>query len=49
MYMADTAKARRLRPDGEWERVHPADDAEPFNAQEWFVAQARAAVRQGGD
>ncbi len=48
-YMADTAKARRLRPDGEWERVHPADDAEPFNAQEWFVAQARAAVRQGGD
>jgi polyphosphate kinase len=48
-YMADTAKARRLRPDGEWERVLPAEGAEPFNAQEWFVAQARAAVRQGAD
>jgi polyphosphate kinase len=49
MYMADTAKARRLRPDGEWERLRPAEGAEPFNAQEWFVAQARAVVRQGGD
>ncbi len=48
-YMADTAKARRLRPDGSWERVRPADGAEPFNAQEWFVAQARAAARQGGE
>lgn len=46
-YMADTAKARRLRPDGTWERLCPADGAEPFNAQERFVAQARAAARHG--
>ena len=48
-YMRDTAKARRLRPDGTWERVRPAEDAEAFNSQEWFVAQARAAVRKGGE
>ena len=48
-YMADTAKARRLRADGSWERIAPAGDAAPFNAQEWFVAEARAAVRQGAE
>jgi polyphosphate kinase len=46
-YMADTAKARRLCPDGTWERPRPPEGAEPLSAQEWFVAQARAAVRQG--
>jgi polyphosphate kinase len=46
-YLADTAKARRLRSDGTWERVRPAPGADPFDAQESFVAQARAAVRQG--
>ena len=46
-YMADTAKARRLLPDGSWERVRAAGDDLSLNVQEWFVAQARAAVRQG--
>ena len=40
-YLGDTAKTRVLGADGSWTRVRPADDAEPLNAQEWFVSQAR--------
>jgi len=49
IYLRDDLKARRLSPDGTWEHPWPADDAEGLDAQEWFVAQARAAVRQGGE
>ena len=49
VYLRDDLKARRLLPDGTWEHLWPADGAEGLNAQEWFVAQARAAVRQGGE
>jgi polyphosphate kinase len=36
--LADTVKARRLRPDGTYERVRPADGAEPLDSQAWFLA-----------
>jgi polyphosphate kinase len=49
VYLRDDLKARRPAPDGTWEHIWPADGAEGLNAQEWFVAQARAAVRQGGE
>jgi hypothetical protein len=40
-------KARRLHPDGTWERLSPGEGEEPLNSQEWFVARAREAVRKG--
>jgi polyphosphate kinase len=36
-YLLDTAKARRMQPDGSYERVQPKDDAGPINSQEWFI------------
>jgi polyphosphate kinase len=42
VYLRDDLKARRLLPDGTWEHVWPAEGAQGLNAQEWFVAQARA-------
>jgi polyphosphate kinase len=41
VYLRDTAKARILRPDGNWERIMPADGEEAFNAQEHFVTSIR--------
>ena len=38
-YLADTVKARRLLPTGEYVRVEPADGAEPLESQAWFLAQ----------
>ncbi|MBN1286890.1 MAG: polyphosphate kinase 1 [Anaerolineae bacterium] len=35
--MADTVKARRLLPDGTYERAAPAPSAEPLNSQQWFL------------
>jgi polyphosphate kinase len=49
VYLRDDLKARRLAPDGTWEHIWPADGGEGLNAQEWFVSQARAAARQGGE
>jgi polyphosphate kinase len=46
-YLADNVKARRLHPDGTWERLSPGEGEEPLNSQEWFVARAREAVRKG--
>lgn len=37
-YLQDTAKGRRMLPDGTYERLHPAEGAEPFNAMEWLIA-----------
>jgi polyphosphate kinase len=39
-YLRDTANARRLLPDGSYERITPPDGQEPFNVQAWF-AQAQ--------
>lgn len=49
VYLNDNMKTRVLHPDGTWEHIWPADDEEPFNAQEWFVAQAREAVSRQED
>jgi polyphosphate kinase len=35
--LRDTAKARRLQPYGNWERVAPRDGEKPFNSQEWLL------------
>ena len=49
VYLSDNMKTRVLQPDGSWEHIWPADGAEPLNAQEYFVAQAREAVRMQGE
>lgn len=37
VHLRDTLKARRLRPDGEWERVKPSDDHPPLDSQRWLL------------
>jgi polyphosphate kinase len=37
-YLADTARARRLRADGTYEPVKPAPGAEPLDSQRWLIA-----------
>jgi polyphosphate kinase len=37
-YLADTAKAQRLRADGTYERVKPAPGAEPLDSQRSLIA-----------
>jgi len=37
MHLADTVKARRLLPDGTYERVKPKEGVMPFNSQEWLI------------
>ena len=48
-YLADNMKTRMLRPDGSWEHIWPGEGEEPLNSQEWFVSQAREAMRRQGD
>ena len=43
-YLADTAKARRLRADGTYEPVKPVPGAEPLDSQRWLIAHRNAAV-----
>jgi len=38
-YLHDTVKARKMLPDGTYERVRPASSEEPLNAMEWFIAR----------
>ncbi len=39
-YLSDSVKARRMLPDGTYERVIPHKKGEkPTNSQEWFIAQ----------
>jgi polyphosphate kinase len=38
-HLRDTAKARRLRADGSYERVQPKEGEKPFNSQEWMLRQ----------
>ncbi len=37
IHLQDTAKARRLRADGSYERVIPENGAEPFDTQAWMI------------
>jgi polyphosphate kinase len=39
-YLADTCKARRLRPDGDYEYVKPKPGAKSFSCQDYFVQAA---------
>ncbi len=37
LHLRDTVKARRLLPDGTYERVQPAEGEAPLNSQEWLL------------
>jgi polyphosphate kinase len=39
-YLADNVRARRMRPDGSYERVHPRDGEAPIEAQARLLASA---------
>jgi len=36
-YLVANVKVRRMRPDGSYEMVHPADGDQPINPQEWLI------------
>jgi polyphosphate kinase len=40
-YLRDTVNARRLIPDGRYERIEPAAGEEPFDVQTWLLRQYR--------
>jgi polyphosphate kinase len=42
VYLADTAKARRLLPDGAYERVKAKGDQPPLNSQSWLISHRAA-------
>jgi polyphosphate kinase len=42
VYLADTMKARRLMPDGSYERVKPKGEQLPFNSQAWLISHRAA-------
>jgi hypothetical protein len=44
--MRDTVKARRLLPDGSYERVKPARRGKPLRAQEVFYREASGAAQR---
>ncbi len=37
IHLRDNVKARRMLPDGCYERVEPAENEEPLNSQEWMI------------
>jgi polyphosphate kinase len=37
-YMRDNVKARRMQPDGTYERVRPAEGEQPFDSQSYFAS-----------
>jgi polyphosphate kinase len=41
IYLRDNSKARILRPDGNWERIVPAEGEEILSAQDTFLAVVR--------
>jgi polyphosphate kinase len=43
-YLRDTANARRLLPDGSYERVRPPKDEAPFDVQQWLAREGAAAT-----
>ena len=45
VHLRDNRQARRLLPDGSYERLQPEDDSEAFSSQEWLMAH----WREGGD
>ena len=47
IYLRDTANAHQLLPDGRYVRVPPAPGEEPFDVQDWFLAQHTAGASLG--
>jgi polyphosphate kinase len=45
-YLADSAKARRLRADGTYEPVKPDPGTEPLESQRWLIEHRHAAMRE---
>jgi polyphosphate kinase len=39
VYITDNTKARRMRPDGSYERIIPVSKETPLNSQAWFIRQ----------
>ena len=37
IHLGDNVKARRMLPDGSYERVKPAENEKPLNSQEWMI------------
>jgi len=37
IHLRDNVKARRMLPDGSYERVKPVENEEPLNSQEWMI------------
>jgi len=37
VHLGDNVKARRMLPDGSYERVMPAENEKPLNSQEWMI------------
>jgi polyphosphate kinase len=42
--LRDNVQARRLLPDGTYERVHPAAGEAAFNSQQWLLEQWKPRV-----
>jgi polyphosphate kinase len=36
-YLADNTRARRMLPDGSYERLKPHSKAKPLDSQEWLL------------
>jgi polyphosphate kinase len=47
-YLADNCRARRMRADGEYERIRPADGEPPVDAQARLLASPSAPVPPDG-
>jgi polyphosphate kinase len=45
--LSDTAKARRLMPDGSYQRLHPATDQPALRSQQRFIQMARERAHGG--
>jgi len=46
LYFRDTVKARRLSPDGRYQRITPPEGAEPLSSQQQLYQQVVEAVKQ---
>jgi polyphosphate kinase len=47
-YLADSAKARRLRSDGSYEPVKPEPGMEPLDSQRWLIEHRHAGIPDAG-
>jgi polyphosphate kinase len=45
-YLADTLRARRMRPDGNYERPKAGGERTPIDSQEWLIASRKGTPRR---